>query len=72
MADLFIRHTFFHQMLRKSKITQVSPCQTFPLYGTRFLVYNVLSFCGVQELEDQLDVGNIVVARNEAELRVSL
>ena len=25
----------------------------------------------MQQLEDQLDVGNIIVARNEAELRVS-
>ena len=28
-------------------------------------------FVDVQQLEDQLDIGNIVVARNEAEIRVS-
>ena len=31
---LSIRQTFPHQILRKSKFTKVSPCQTFPLYGT--------------------------------------
>ena len=28
-------------------------------------------FVDVQQLEDQLDIGNIVVARNEAEIKVS-
>jgi len=37
-----------------------------------FQADKVLPFCGVQQLEDQLDVDNIVVARNEAELRVNL
>jgi len=37
-----------------------------------FLIDKVLPFCGVQQLEDQLDVDNIVVAQNEAELQVNV
>ena len=33
LADLFIRQTFFHQTLEKSKFAKPSPCQIFPLYG---------------------------------------
>ena len=31
--NLFIRQTFPHQTLKKSKFAKVSPRQTFPLYG---------------------------------------
>lgn len=41
-------------------------------HHTWLLVDDVISSCGVQQLEDQLDVGNIIVARNEAEIRVSI
>ena len=34
LADLFIRQTFFRQMFRKNKFAKVSPCQTFPIYGS--------------------------------------
>ena len=33
LAGLFIRQTFFHQMLEKSKFTKHSPRQTFLLHG---------------------------------------
>ena len=33
LADLFIRQTFFQQMLQKSKFTKNSPHQTFLLYA---------------------------------------
>ena len=42
------------------------------LLGDDVLVSMVMCVVGVQQLEDQLDVGNIVVARNEAEIRVSI
>ena len=38
LANLFNHQTFFRQMLRKSKSTKISPCQTFPLY-----VYTVVA-----------------------------
>ena len=44
LADLFIRQTFSHQMLEKSKFAKRSPGQTFPLYGnssyTLYTYYN--------------------------------
>ena len=38
MADLFIRQTFFRQTLENSRFAKHSACQTFPLYGTQFIV----------------------------------
>ena len=35
------------------------------------MVSMVMCTVGVQQLEDQLDIDNIVVARNDAEIRVS-
>ena len=37
LADLFIRQTFFHQTLEKSRFAKHSARQTFLLYGTGFL-----------------------------------
>ena len=37
LAELFIRQTFFRQMLRKGEFAKVSPCQTFPLHGNSFI-----------------------------------
>ena len=34
LADLLIRQTFFRQMLETSQFAKLSPCQTFPLYGS--------------------------------------
>ena len=34
LADLFIRQTFFCQMLENSKFAKQSAHQTFPLYGS--------------------------------------
>ena len=46
LADLLIRHTFFHQMLETSQFTKLSPRQTFPLYGSQlvavYYVFNLL------------------------------
>ena len=44
LAELFIRQTFFRQMLKKSKFTKHSPRQTFLLYGNAYseLIYFVL------------------------------
>ena len=33
LADLLIRQTFFHQILEISPFAELSPRQTFPLYG---------------------------------------
>ena len=38
LADLFIRQTFFCQMLKKSKFVKHSPRQTFPLYGSWYCI----------------------------------
>ena len=35
LTDLFIRQTFFRQMLEKSRFAKHSGRQTFPLYGIK-------------------------------------
>ena len=39
LADLFIRQTFFRQMLEKSTFAKHSASQTFPLYGMYVWMY---------------------------------
>ena len=44
LADLFIRQTFFHQTLKKSRFTKHSARQTFPLYG-KYTSLLCIGFC---------------------------
>ena len=51
LADLLIRQTFFHQMLKKSQLAKLSPRQTFPLYGSIFcLLGNSIPFKSAYQL----------------------
>ena len=42
--NLFIRQTFFRQMLKKSKFAKLLPCQTFPLYSMHLIIKYVLLY----------------------------
>ena len=60
----------------KEKLLTSSPsadllAELLVCYGD-VMVSMVMCIVGVQQLEDQLDIDNIVVARNEAEIRVSV